>query len=83
MSEKILSIGEGMVGVTFNPSEDPRVVDIKQRAADLIDCIIRAHEGDEFTHNSLADKLIEESLIQILHAQSDAVRVLFLDRRYR
>ena len=83
MSEKILSIGECMVGVTFNPSEDPRVTDIKQRAADLIDCIFRIHEGDEFTPDSLANKLIEESLIQILHAQSDAVRVLFLDRRFR
>lgn len=37
MEEKRMTEGEYRVGVTFNPSKDPKVDSMKQRCAELID----------------------------------------------
>jgi len=42
-----MTLGEYRVGIEFNPSGNEMVNTIKQRAADLIDCINDVHsEGD-------------------------------------
>jgi hypothetical protein len=43
MSDKALTFGEKAVGLTFNPSNDPVVQDIKKHYAAIIDLLHEQH----------------------------------------
>lgn len=47
MSERALTKGEFRVGISFNPSSNPLVDDIKRKAADLIDLVETLAHGDQ------------------------------------
>jgi len=51
--------GETLVRKSFNPSSNPDVEEIKQRAADLIDCI-EAHKDKDPRLSALAITSFEE-----------------------
>jgi hypothetical protein len=54
-----MTYGEYRVGVTFNPSGNEHVNEIKRRAADLIDYIHSWNSGDNPEANHLARRAID------------------------
>lgn len=74
-----MTVGKKACGITFNPSERKDVADIKLAAANLIDTIITSMSSENIASQSLADELLKAAIVKILEAQSNAVRILFLD----
>lgn len=68
------TLGQYKVGVTFNPSQNPTVDEIKQKAADLIDLINGIPLPD-------APSPTDESDADFFEAPSRWVEVLSLKRR--
>lgn len=67
------TFGEQLVGLNFNPSNDPRVDRVKQVCAELADLI-----KSEMTPSAstLKKMLMEQAIAEILDAQMYAVKVL-------
>lgn len=78
MSE--LTVGQKACGVSFNPSEREDVTAIKKASAHLIDVILESMRDEGITPNSLAEVLLKSSIVKVVEAQSNAVRILFLDQ---
>lgn len=59
--EKELTLGQRLVGVTFNPSKNKDVDEVKQMAADLIDKIdaIKERHQDVVRWKNMAKSYIE------------------------
>ena len=74
-----MTVGKKACGVAFNPSERKDVADIKLAAANLVDVILTAMATENIQSQSLADELLKSSIVKILEAQSNSVRILFLD----
>lgn len=73
---KGLSLGQKLVGLTFNPSGDEKVLKAKELCAELADLL-----HDDFTsrgQSGLAATLYEHTLGEILNAQMNVVKVLTL-----
>lgn len=71
-----LTPGQQLVGLTFNPSGDPKVVKAKQLCADLYDLICEDKNSAE--HGALYHALFEHSRGEILNAQMNVVKLLTL-----
>lgn len=73
MENKTLTYGEKAVGLTFNPSNDPKVQEVKELYAKIIDLIATygASKGDVF-----AGFINEEALSSAMTAQMWAVKAI-------
>lgn len=72
-----LSFGQKLVGLTFNPSGNPKVQRVKEICAELADLV---REGNEVLHmdNSVQHHLVQHAYGEILNAQMNVVKVLTL-----
>jgi hypothetical protein len=80
MSDQVLgarpeTFGEQLVGLSFNPAGDPKVLKAKQLCAELADLI---NEEMYSTSNPLKRLLYEHTVGEILNAQMNVVKVLTL-----
>lgn len=76
MSEtRELTFGEQLVGVTFNPSGDPKVNKAKELCAALADLLQETNVGRE---SYLYTTLFNHTIGEILNAQMNVVKVLTL-----
>jgi hypothetical protein len=75
-----LSFGQKLVGITFNPSQDPKVQRAKELCAELADLLhyaeMDSHVDGTATH--LKTMLTEQTYGKILDAQMNVVKVLTL-----
>lgn len=70
------TFGEQLVGLTFNPSGDPKVQRAKELCAELADLL---HDDSNSSGTStLKEKLYNHSIGEILNAQMSVVKVLTL-----
>ena len=80
VSERELTFGEKLVGLTFNPAGDPDVNKAKQLCAELADlvnkCFYQGKHGD--TPLGLQHQLFYHTTGEILNAQMNVVKVLTL-----
>jgi hypothetical protein len=77
-----MTFGEKLVGLTFNPSNDPKVQRAKELCAELADLLNEHYEevvGNKETENMfLISNLYQHSVGEILNAQMNVVKVLTL-----
>ncbi len=72
-----LTFGQQLVGVTFNPSGDDKVNDIKKTFAHAADVVFDHYCRDAYSEKSEMEKLIYKSAISdILNAQMKCVKLL-------
>jgi len=65
-----LTYGQKLVGLTFNPSADPRVQEVKEKCAELIDLLC----NDLFAKDNIAYILREDAIKNIILAQMLSVK---------
>lgn len=70
-----LSFGEKLVGLTFNPSGDPKVQRAKEICAELADLIYQDYDSKEEV-TDFYDYLYEHTVGEILNAQMNVVKLL-------
>lgn len=68
------TFGEKLVGITFNPSNDPKVQKAKELCAELADLVL--NDTDDKEISGLHKLLLNHSLCEILNAQMNVVKVL-------
>jgi len=71
-----LTPGQQLVGLTFNPSGDPKVIKAKQLCADLYDLICEDKNNRET--GALYNDLFDHTRGEILNAQMNVVKILTL-----
>lgn len=79
--EAPMSFGEQLVGLTFNPSGDPKVQKAKELCAQLADLIQSDYLDRRFSDNPPSDlykQLHQHTVGEILNAQMNVVKVLTL-----
>jgi hypothetical protein len=73
---KILSFGEILVGIEFNPSNDDRVAQVKQKMAEVANILKDAYnDGEKSPVKSL---LFDHAVGEIVNAQMSVVKVITL-----
>lgn len=70
------TFGQKLVGITFNPSNDPKVQRAKELCAELADLVSDEYNSKESSYLSKA--LYDHTIGEILNAQMNAVKVLTL-----
>jgi hypothetical protein len=79
-----LSFGEKLVGLTFNPSGDPKVNRAKELCAELADLLnehwkqFDAYDLHNINTVQLRNQLYSHTIGEILNAQMNVVKVLTL-----
>lgn len=73
-NETNLTFGQKLVGISFNPSQDPKVDKAKKLCAELADLLNEHNESKEKTQDS--QRLFSHAVGEILNAQMNAVKVL-------
>lgn len=78
MSEKPWqpTFGEQLVGITFNPASDPKVLKAKQLCAELAD-LLNDH-NNQSESSQFSQRLFSHAVCEILNAQMNVVKVLTL-----
>lgn len=72
----VLTFGQQLVGLDFNPSNDDKVGKAKRLCADLADLLYNDHKGEGAS--DLYDDLYHHAVGEILNAQMNVVKVLTL-----
>lgn len=72
-TQRELTFGEQLVGLTFNPSGDPKVQRAKELCAELADLVKPEMNA---TASPLKRMLSEHTIGEILNAQMNVVKVL-------
>ncbi len=72
-----LTLGEQLVGVKFNPSENPNVDVVKYQIASVIDLLLSSQSPAAGT---LKDDMVRQAVMDLLAAQMMAVKVLTFDK---
>ena len=75
-NEKELTFGEKAVGLNFNPSNDPKVQEVKEYFARVIDVIHNLPVDPTPTFPSLRNIIITGAIIQCIRAQMEVVKAL-------
>ena len=70
------TFGQKLVGITFNPSGDPKVQRAKELCAELADLLNDHNESSATTQFS--QRLFSHAVCEILNAQMNVVKVLTL-----
>lgn len=73
-TQRELTFGEKLVGLTFNPSGDPNVQKAKELCAELADLMLNDLNNKNISN--IQKLLLENALIEILNAQMNVVKVL-------
>lgn len=77
-TQRKLSFGERLVGLTFNPSGDEKVNRAKQLCAELAD-LVQEHVVDSNRETTQLEQLLHAHVMgEILNAQMNAVKILTL-----
>ena len=72
--QKVLSFGEILVGIEFNPSNDDRVAQVKQKMAEIANILKDAYnDGEKSPVKSL---IFDHAVGEILNAQMSVVKVI-------
>lgn len=71
------TFGEQLVGMTFNPSADPKVQRAKQLCAELAD-LLNDHHNSNLPTTLFGHQLFNHAVGEILNAQMNVVKVLTL-----
>jgi hypothetical protein len=71
-----MTFGEKLVGLTFNPSNDPKVQRAKELCAELAD-LLNDH-NDNQPQSQFSQRLFSHAVGEILNAQMNVVKVLTL-----
>ena len=74
IEHKIFSFGEILVGIEFNPSEDDRVFQVKQKMAEIANIL-----KDNYTESEkspVKSLLFDHAVGEILNAQMSVVKVI-------
>ena len=71
-----LTYGEKAVGLTFNPSNDPKVQKVKELYAEIIDIVINNAYPVDATKTKEMQKLSDEAIRQAQTAQMWAVKAI-------
>ena len=74
--KRILSFGEQLVGLTFNPSGDEDVHRVKELAAEMAEILKRRYSNDPKT--PVKSLLFDHAVGEILNAQMTVVKVITL-----
>jgi hypothetical protein len=74
--KRILSFGEQLVGLSFNPSGDEDVHRVKELAAEMAEILKRRYSNDEKT--PVKSLLFDHAVGEILNAQMTVVKVITL-----
>lgn len=78
-TQRELSFGEKLVGLTFNPSGDDKVNRAKQLCAELADLVeTQARNNGEIEQTELQSRLFQHTIGEILNAQMNCVKLLTL-----
>lgn len=72
-----LTFGQSLVGLNFNPSNDPKVQRAKELCAELADLVFKENEILDL-NNSVKHHLLHHTYGEILNAQMNVVKVLTL-----
>lgn len=75
-SQKEMTFGEKLVGLTFNPSNDDKVGKAKKLCAELADLLNNHNQESDSTQFS--QRLFSHAICEILNAQMNVVKVLTL-----
>jgi hypothetical protein len=73
----VLTFGEKLVGLTFNPSSDNKVGQAKRLCAELAD-LLNDHRNEPSERPQLEAALFNHAIGEILNAQMNVVKVLTL-----
>ena len=73
---KGLSFGQQLVGLTFNPSGDEKVLKAKQLCAELADLV--NDENNSRVSTQFTQRLFSHTIGEILNAQMNTVKLLTL-----
>lgn len=78
IDKRDLTFGEKLVGIGFNPSQNPKVQRAKELCAELADLVKNHINFDEPLTDDvkLRNKLFDHTIGNILNAQMNAVKVL-------
>ena len=71
---KVPSFGEQLVGIGFNPSNDPDVQKVKELAAEMAEILKRRYTEDR--KGAVKSILFDHALGEILNAQMNVVKVI-------
>jgi len=71
---KVLSFGELLVGIEFNPSNDDKVAKVKQLMAEVANIMKDAYNEDQ--KSPIKSLLFDHAVGEILNAQMNAVKVI-------
>lgn len=75
--EPTLTFGQKLVGVTFNPSQNPKVDRIKEISAELADIVYEHWCRDAYSEKSfLENSVFQNTISQILNAQMNSVKLI-------
>ena len=77
-TQREMTYGEKLVGITFNPSADDKVAKAKQLFADAADLLRDEVFSDLNTTSDTKRILYEHTIGEILNAQMNVVKVLTL-----
>lgn len=72
-----MTLGEKLVGLTFNPSGDPKVNKAKELCAELADLLWQ--DGMKQEQTDLSQRLFNHTIGEILNAKMNVVKVLTLN----
>lgn len=74
IQEKILSFGEILVGIEFNPSNDDKVAKVKQLMAEVANIMKDAYNDNP--KSPVKSLLFDHAVGEIVNAQMSAVKVI-------
>lgn len=74
IQEKILSFGELLVGIEFNPSNDDKVAKVKQLMAEVANIMKDAYSESE--KSPVKSLLFDHAVGEIVNAQMSVVKVI-------
>lgn len=74
--QKELSFGEKLVGITFNPSNDGDVSEIKTKVAELANLLYERNYQNE--SSQLSKAIYDAAIVSLLEAQMMAVKYVTL-----
>lgn len=69
-----LTFGEELIGISFNPSGNEQVNEVKKLSAQIVDTLVDSFDNKEITH--IQGKLIDNALMQLVNAQMAVVKAL-------
>jgi len=74
VEEKILSFGEFLVGIEFNPSNDDKVAKVKQLMAEVANIMKDAYNQEQ--KSPIKSLLFDHAVGELVNAQMSVVKVI-------